>query len=102
MIADILKKKLDAIFQSHHLEIIDESEQHNVPKGSESHFKIIIVSKQFNGLRQLQRHRLVFDAIKEETPIIHAISLFTLTIEEWDSRGQSVVESPKCRGGSES
>ena len=101
MIAQVLEEKLAKGFTPHHLAIINESEQHNVPKGSESHFKIIVVSTQFEGLRQVQRHRLVFDAIKAETALIHAISLFTYTNEEWRAKGQAVADSPKCQGGSE-
>jgi BolA protein len=101
MITEVLEEKLTTGFGPHHLEIINESEQHNVPKGSESHFKVIMVSEQFKGLRQLQRHRLVFDVIKAETSLIHAISLFTYTKEEWEAKGQSVADSPRCGGGSE-
>jgi BolA protein len=100
MIAEVLEEKLAREFSPLHLEVINESEQHNVPKGAESHFKIIMVSERFEGLRQLQRHRLVFDVIKDETSLIHAITLFTYTGGEWEARGQSVAESPKCRGGS--
>jgi len=100
MIAEVLRTKLVEGFKPLHLEVINESEQHNVPKGSESHFKIILVSDQFEGLRQLQRHRLVFDAIKVETSLIHAVSLFTYTRSEWEAKGQSVADSPRCGGGS--
>lgn len=33
-----------------HLEVINESYMHNVPKGSESHFKVLVVSEQFREL----------------------------------------------------
>ena len=33
-----------------HLEVINESYMHNVPKGSESHFKVIVVSKEFENV----------------------------------------------------
>lgn len=32
------------------LEVLNESYMHNVPKGSESHFKLLIVSNQFENL----------------------------------------------------
>ena len=32
------------------LKIINESFMHNVPKGSESHFKIVVVTNDFNNL----------------------------------------------------
>ena len=30
------------------LQVINESYMHNVPKGSETHFKVVVVSEQFN------------------------------------------------------
>ena len=29
-------------------QVINESYMHNVPKGSETHFKVVVVSEQFN------------------------------------------------------
>lgn len=37
-----------------HLEVINESYMHNVPKGSESHFKVLVVSEKFNDLALLK------------------------------------------------
>ena len=42
-----LKTSLDVIF----LEVINESNTHNVPDGAESHFKITIVSDIFEDMR---------------------------------------------------
>ena len=33
-----------------HLEIINESYMHNVPKGSETHFKVVVISDVFDKL----------------------------------------------------
>lgn len=33
-----------------HFEVINESYMHNVPKGSETHFKVLIVSDQFDSM----------------------------------------------------
>lgn len=33
-----------------HLEVINESYMHNVPKGSETHFKVLVVSDKFEEL----------------------------------------------------
>lgn len=40
-------------------EVINESHMHSVPKGAETHFKVVVVSDQFDGLSLLQRHREV-------------------------------------------
>lgn len=50
VIANSIKNKLQAALQTKHLEIINESYMHNVPKGAETHFKVVVVSDQFDGL----------------------------------------------------
>ncbi|MFT6899708.1 MAG: BolA protein, partial [Paraglaciecola sp.] len=45
IIQDRIQGKLTATFTPSHLEVINESFMHNVPQGSESHFKVVIVSE---------------------------------------------------------
>jgi BolA protein len=42
-----------------HLEVVNESGSHNVPAGSETHFKVVLVSDAFDGVRLIARHRRV-------------------------------------------
>ena len=94
-----LEAKLGALNPSH-LEVINESSNHNVPAGSETHFKVVMVSEQFEGLRLIQRHRLVNDLLHEALAgPIHALSLHLYTVEDWEKRFGSVPQSPPCRGG---
>lgn len=44
----IVEKKLQDFFLPAYMEVINESYMHNVPKGSESHFKVIVVSDKFD------------------------------------------------------
>ena len=83
-----------------HLELVDESHQHSVPEGAESHFKALLVSPQFAGLTRVQRQRLIYDLMAEELNSgLHAHTLRLLTKEEWE--GQKLnFQSPDCRGGS--
>ena len=84
-----------------HLEVLDESHMHSVPPGSESHFKVTVVSEAFEGRRLLERHRAVNAALADELEAsVHALALHTLTPEEWFARGGTVPESPPCLGGS--
>lgn len=46
--------KLSAALQPVHLELRNESFMHNVPKGSETHFKVVVVSSQFEGKPLIQ------------------------------------------------
>lgn len=50
--------------------------------GEESKFYINIVSKAFEGLPLLKRHRTVYGLIAAEMKIVHAVSLDTKTPEE--------------------
>lgn len=97
----IERKLLDA-FKPIHLEVINESGNHNVPPGSESHFKVVIVTPQFEGLRLLQRHRAVNAIVAEElAEKIHALALHTYTPSEWyEYYAEKPPVSPKCFGGS--
>ena len=38
---------------------------HNVPKNSETHFRLVIVSDVFDGLSRVKRHQLVYKAADE-------------------------------------
>ena len=73
---------------------------HNVPPGSESHFKVVVISDEFTGQRLLQRHQRVNQILADELANdIHALSIQALTPEEWDKKGGEIMPSPKCLGG---
>lgn len=94
-----ISQKLSAAFAPEHLEVINESHMHNVPPGSESHFKVVLVSDSFNGKMLIARHRLVNAALQEElNGKIHALALHTMTTEEWFNKGNAPA-SPPCMGG---
>ena len=95
---EIITKKLQALTPEH-LEVINESHMHNVPEGSESHFKVVIVSDVFKDKMLVARHRLVNKALEAELKSdIHALALHTMTMEEWFEKGNA-PESPPCLGG---
>ena len=56
--------------------------------GDGQHFQALVVSAQFAGKSRVQRHQLVYAALggrmREE---IHALSMRTLTPEEWRAGG---------------
>lgn len=101
MIQDVIEKKLTAEFQPDFLKVINESDMHNVPRGSESHFKVTVVSERFNGLRLIARHRLINQTLADElSNHIHALAIHTYTHDEWQKKNQEIPESPMCLGGS--
>ena len=56
-------------------------------RGDGAHFEAVIVSPQFSGLTRVRQHQLVYGALggrmREE---IHALSMQTLTPDEWAAR----------------
>ncbi len=83
------------------LDVANESHQHSVPANSETHFKVVLVSERFEGLRKVARHQQVYTALASqlEGPV-HALALHTYTAAEWQARLESSPESPDCLGGS--
>lgn len=98
-----ISQKLGQAFTPLHIEVENESHMHNVPEGSETHFRVVLVSTQFEGKPLVQRHRAVNSALSEElSGQVHALALHTMTPEEWFAKGGSVPESPPCLGGGKS
>ncbi|MDH5764734.1 MAG: BolA/IbaG family iron-sulfur metabolism protein [Gammaproteobacteria bacterium] len=96
---DTIINKLQIALEPQHLEVINESHKHNVPPGSESHFKVIAVADVFTGKMLIARHRMINQALQDELQgSVHALSLHTLTPEEW-SKLDKAPESPPCMGG---
>ena len=94
-----IEQKLANEFDADYLRVENESHMHNVAPGSESHFKVTIVSNSFNDQVLIKRHRMVNSALQQEIQQIHALALHTLTPQEWQARAGNVADSPKCRGG---
>ena len=62
MIKDKIEEKLKTQISSLYVEVINESPNHNVPDGAESHFKVIVVSNDFENMRPVERHQLIYKA----------------------------------------
>ena len=96
-----IEQKLAASLTPAHLEVINESYMHNVPPGSESHFKVVIVTELFGGISRVRRHQQVNGILaKELKEDIHALSMQTMTPDEWFANGGQIMASPDCLGGS--
>lgn len=94
-----IMSKLNQNLDLHYLDVVNESYMHNVPAGSESHFKLIAVSNEFEGMRLLARHRTINQILADELANhIHALAMHTYTITEWNDI-QGAPDSPMCMGG---
>ena len=83
-----------------YLEVVNESFMHAVPKDSETHFKVVVVSDEFEGLRLVNRHKMIYGVLSEQLAgPVHALALHTFTAKEWDQEKQKSPKSPQCRGG---
>ncbi len=100
-VQDQITQTLSDALKPAHLDVINESGMHNVPKGSETHFKVVAVSDQFAGESLLNRHRMINDLLSAQlSGGVHALSLQTMTPAEWQESGGATFDSPLCRGGS--
>ena len=98
-----IEQALKNEFAPLHLEVIDESSNHNVPEDNQSHFKVTLVTEQFTGKPLIARHRAVNAILDGEIRNrIHALALHTMTPEEWFAKGGVSPESPPCEGGGKS
>ena len=74
-----IKTRLENQLSPTRLIIEDESHLHSGHAGSKTgmgHFRVTICSDHFQGLRPLQQHRLVYDALGEMMQTdIHALSI---------------------------
>ena len=103
-IQSTIESKLRSALTPIHLEVVNESHLHSVPPGSESHFKVIVVSAQFEGRSLIEQQRLVNQVLAAElSGGIHALAMKTLTPQKWQAAGQqAALSTPLCHGGSKS
>ncbi len=98
---NIIEQKILEALTPSYLDVINESHMHNVPPGSESHFKVVVVSEAFDGQRLVQRHQQINALLADELANgVHALTMQTLTAEEWVKKNGVVPDSPNCHGGS--
>ena len=73
-----IKQGIEAGLACEHVEVV----------GDGQHFQALVVSAQFAGHSRVRRHQLVYAALGERMrEEIHALSIRTLTPEEWNSGG---------------
>jgi BolA family transcriptional regulator, general stress-responsive regulator len=98
-----IRQVLDANFQVVHLDLTNESHMHSVPPNSETHFKLVLVSKDFEGKRKVARHQKVYALMNSFMDQgLHALALHLYTPEEWQELESHELASPNCLGGSKS
>ena len=99
LVQQSIESKLQSQLEPAFLEVVNESHMHSVPKGSETHFKVVIVSSRFDGLSPVRRHQLVYGALAEELRSgVHALAITSRSPDEWAQLPEANT-SPACHGG---
>jgi len=97
-IQEEIETTLQAHFDVCRLLVVNESHKHSVPKNSETHFNVIIVSETFTKMPRVKRHRAVNAALKNAFERgMHALTLKLMTPNEFDEAGGEMSNpAPKC------
>ena len=75
-----IKQGIEAGIACQHVEVI----------GDGQHFQALVVSAAFEGKSRVQRHQLVYAALRERMrEEIHALSMRTLSPQEWQKAENS-------------
>jgi len=91
-VVDHIHKKLSAALGPDVLEVRDESHLHaghaGAREGGESHFRLLVVARAFEGKSRVMRQRMVNEVLAEELAgPIHALAMKTLTPAEHQAAG---------------
>lgn len=98
-VQNAIENKIRSELTPQHWEIENESHKHSSGLGAESHFRLLVVSEGFEGMNRVARQRKVFEVLKEEMPLVHALSLRLLTPQEFQAGQGDGFQSPNCAGG---
>lgn len=90
MDAQTIQKTLEEKIPSLTVRVEDDSAKHKRHKQSQGkggHYKLVIVSNEFEGMSLVQRHRKIYDALEMHgSTQIHALSISALTEKEWKEK----------------
>jgi len=79
-----------------YIEVINDSHLHL--KGENTHFKLIIVSRKFDGLAKVKRHQLIYSLLGNTMHEIHALTINAFSQNEWLTNTK-IKNTPNCLGG---
>lgn len=97
-VAAAIERKLKARLDPLRLEIVDESARHaghagmrgHAREGGETHFRLVIVARSFEGQTRVARQRMVYEALSDELANgVHALAMTTLTPTEAEKNAAS-------------
>ena len=81
-----IRKVLEEALEPETIDLVDQSHLHAGHEGAKSgggHYDLLIVADCFRGRNAVARHRMVYDALRQEMgPGIHALSIKAYTPDE--------------------
>ncbi|MCH8134110.1 MAG: BolA family transcriptional regulator [Myxococcales bacterium] len=85
-----IENRLRDALAAERVEIVDESHLHvghEGARGGGGHLRAVIVSDRFAGQSAVERQRMVYGVLADEMKAeIHALSMQTLTPDEWNQQ----------------
>ena len=92
-----INKKLNAEYNPDVFDLENESHKHASQLGQESHFRVLMVSNSFDGMKRIDRSRAVHSLLSDELKSIHALSLRLFSASEWEAlESKEHLLSPNC------
>lgn len=77
------------------LTVENESHMHSGPADAETHFKVVAVSTEFEGLNAVKRHQKIYGLLADYLNSgVHALALHTYTAAEFEV--SEPADSPDC------
>ena len=92
---DMIVSQLNLSFDVENLFLENESFMHSVPPDAETHFKLVIVSRDFTELTNVKRHQSIYNALNRTMSKIHALSIQAFTPDEYLAN-PIILKSPDC------
>lgn len=97
-VQDSIEASLRSALPLEHLDILNESHKHAGP-GAETHFKVTVVSAEFEGVGPVKRHQRLYQLLQKQlNEGVHALALHTYTPAEWARKNGVAPRSPDCAG----
>lgn len=95
----LLESVLLPLKVSHH-QLDNDSHKHS-GSATDSHYNLVLVSQQFEGLGLVKRHQQVYALVGDlmNSPI-HALALHCYTPDQWQARQAKMPVTAPCMGGS--
>ena len=80
---ELVKEKIAEEIEDARVDVLDMT-------GDGDHFRVVVVSEEFEGKPMVKQHQLVYDALGDSMDgDIHALGLKTYTPQEWEDVKES-------------